>query len=196
MLPALIQCNFQFQSYAVWYLIIPFLMFDVAFDVRTMFRCWFSWDGLLIRIVEDVGVTPLVVAQYFGVAELWANCQPTTVNWFFVVLSFVLNSFLSREFTIAYQLCCCIVAVLTKIINFKISVCWSTINTSFQSIHIKLIDSKNWYDLTKSFLENHYDPSYSSNTIKNDRKVIKKITAISLDNLDIQRIAKNILSKR
>ena len=61
---------------------------------------------------------------------------------------------------------------------------------------IKLIDSKNWYDLTKSFLENHYDPSYSSNTIKNDRKVIKKITAISLDNSDIKRIAKNILNKR
>ena len=61
---------------------------------------------------------------------------------------------------------------------------------------IKLIDSKNWYDLTKSFLENHYDPSYSSNTIKNDRKVIKKITAISLDNSDIKKIAKNILNKR
>ena len=30
-----------------------------------------------------------------------------------------------------------------------------------------LIDSKKWFDLTKSFLENHYDPSYSSNTIKN-----------------------------
>ena len=58
-----------------------------------------------------------------------------------------------------------------------------------------LIDRKKWFDLTKSFLENHYDPSYSSNTIKNDRKVIKKITATSLNNTDIQRIAENILNK-
>ena len=59
----------------------------------------------------------------------------------------------------------------------------------------KLIDRRNWFELTKSFLENHYDPSYSSNTIKNDRKVIKQITATSLDNADIERIAKNILDK-
>ena len=58
-----------------------------------------------------------------------------------------------------------------------------------------LIDRKKWFDLTKSFLENHYDPSYSSNTIKNDRKVIKKITATSLNNSDIKDIAKRILNK-
>jgi tRNA 2-selenouridine synthase len=58
-----------------------------------------------------------------------------------------------------------------------------------------LIDRKKWFDLTKSFLENHYDPSYSSNTIKNDRKVIKKITATSLKNSDIKDIAKKILNK-
>ncbi|MDG1467223.1 MAG: tRNA 2-selenouridine(34) synthase MnmH [Alphaproteobacteria bacterium] len=58
-----------------------------------------------------------------------------------------------------------------------------------------LIDRKKWFDLTKSFLENHYDPSYSSNTIKNDRKVIKKITATSLNNSDIKDIAKKILDK-
>ena len=58
-----------------------------------------------------------------------------------------------------------------------------------------LIDRKKWFDLTKSFLENHYDPSYSSNTIKNDRKVLKKITASSLNNSDIEHIAKNILNK-
>lgn len=58
-----------------------------------------------------------------------------------------------------------------------------------------LIDRKKWLDLTKSFLENHYDPSYSSNTIKNDRKVIKKITATSLNNSDIKDIAKKILNK-
>ena len=58
-----------------------------------------------------------------------------------------------------------------------------------------LIDSKKWFDLTKSFLENHYDPSYSSNTIKNDRKVIKKINATSLNNPDIEHIAQNILNK-
>ena len=58
-----------------------------------------------------------------------------------------------------------------------------------------LIDRKKWFDLTKSFLENHYDPSYSSNTIKNDRKVIKKITATSLNNSDIKYIAKKILNK-
>ena len=58
-----------------------------------------------------------------------------------------------------------------------------------------LIDRKKWFDLTKSFLENHYDPSYSSNTIKNDRKVIKKITATSLNNSDIEDIAKKILNK-
>jgi len=58
-----------------------------------------------------------------------------------------------------------------------------------------LIDRKKWFDLTKSFLENHYDPSYSSNTIKNDCKVIKKITATSLNNSDIKDIAKKILNK-
>ena len=58
-----------------------------------------------------------------------------------------------------------------------------------------LIDRKKWFDLTKSFLENHYDPSYSSNTIKNDRKVIKKITATSLNYSDIEGIAKKILNK-
>ena len=58
-----------------------------------------------------------------------------------------------------------------------------------------LIDRKKWFDLTKSFLENHYDPSYSSNTIKNDRKVIKKITATSLNNSDIKDIAEKILNK-
>ena len=58
-----------------------------------------------------------------------------------------------------------------------------------------LIDRKKWFDLTKSFLENHYDPSYSSNTIKNDRKVVKKITATSLNNSDIKDIAKKILNK-
>ena len=58
-----------------------------------------------------------------------------------------------------------------------------------------LIDRKKWFDLTKSFLENHYDPSYSSNTIKNDRKVIKKITATSLNYSDIKDITKKILNK-
>ena len=58
-----------------------------------------------------------------------------------------------------------------------------------------LIDRKKWFDLTKSFLENHYDPSYSSNTIKNDRKVIKKITTTSLNHSDIKDIAKKILNK-
>ena len=58
-----------------------------------------------------------------------------------------------------------------------------------------LIDRKKWFDLTKSFLENHYDPSYSSNTIKNDRKVIKKITATSLNNSAVEGIAKKILNK-
>ena len=58
-----------------------------------------------------------------------------------------------------------------------------------------LIDRKKWFDLTKSFLENHYDPSYSSNTIKNDRKVIKKITATSLNNSDIKDIAIKILNE-
>ena len=58
-----------------------------------------------------------------------------------------------------------------------------------------LIDRKKWFDLTKSFLENHYDPSYSSNTIKNDRKIIKKITTTSLNNSDIKDIAKKILNK-
>ena len=58
-----------------------------------------------------------------------------------------------------------------------------------------LIDKKKWFDLTKSFLENHYDPSYSSNTIKNDRKVIKRITATSLNYSDIKDITKKILNK-
>ena len=56
-----------------------------------------------------------------------------------------------------------------------------------------LIDQKKWNELTISFLENHYDPSYSSNTIKNDRKIIKEINAMSLSNLEIKRIAKKIL---
>ena len=64
----------------------------------------------------------------------------------------------------------------------------------------KLIDSwedfilkKNWEELTESFLQNHYDPSYSSNTIKNDRKIIKLINAKTLSHSEISKIAKKIL---
>ena len=55
-----------------------------------------------------------------------------------------------------------------------------------------LILKKNWIKLTESFLENHYDPSYSSNTIKNDRKIIKLINAKSLDHSEISKISKII----
>ena len=58
---------------------------------------------------------------------------------------------------------------------------------------LELITKKLWLDLTKSFLENHYDPSYSSNTIKNDRKVIKKIQAKSFSKEEINEITKLIL---
>ena len=58
---------------------------------------------------------------------------------------------------------------------------------------LELITKKLWLDLTKSFLENHYDPSYSSNTIKNDRKVIKKIQAKSFSKQEISEITKLIL---
>ena len=56
-----------------------------------------------------------------------------------------------------------------------------------------LILKKNWEELTESFLQNHYDPSYSSNTIKNDRKIIKLINAKSLSHSEISKIAKKIL---
>jgi tRNA 2-selenouridine synthase len=59
---------------------------------------------------------------------------------------------------------------------------------------LELITKKLWLDLTKSFLENHYDPSYSSNTIKNDRKVIKKIQAKSFSKQEISEITKLILN--
>jgi tRNA 2-selenouridine synthase len=59
---------------------------------------------------------------------------------------------------------------------------------------MELITKKLWLDLTKSFLENHYDPSYSSNTIKNDRKVIKKIQAKSFSKEEINKITKLILN--
>ena len=59
-----------------------------------------------------------------------------------------------------------------------------------------LINENKWFDLTKSFLENHYDPSYSSNTIKNDRKIIKQIEAKTLSDFDINRIAKLIVSQK
>ena len=58
-----------------------------------------------------------------------------------------------------------------------------------------LILKKKWIELTESFLENHYDPSYSSNTIKNDRKIIKIINAKSLSHIEIPKIAKKILKK-
>jgi tRNA 2-selenouridine synthase len=57
----------------------------------------------------------------------------------------------------------------------------------------ELIDQKKWQDLTRSFLENHYDPSYSSNTIKNDRKVIKEIKAQSFNSSEITKIASSII---
>ena len=60
----------------------------------------------------------------------------------------------------------------------------------------KLIDEKKWFELTKSFLENHYDSSYSSNTIKNDRKVIREIQATTLNNDDIKNIAKIIINTK
>ena len=56
-----------------------------------------------------------------------------------------------------------------------------------------LILKKNWLELTESFLKNHYDPSYTSNTIKNDRKIIKLINAKSLNHSEIPKIAKIIL---
>lgn len=61
---------------------------------------------------------------------------------------------------------------------------------------LELINENKWFDLTKSFLENHYDPSYSSNTIKNDRKIIKQIEAKTLSDFDINRIAKLIVSQK
>ena len=60
----------------------------------------------------------------------------------------------------------------------------------------KLIDKKKWFELTKSFLENHYDASYSSNTIKNDRKVLKEVRATTLNNDDIKKIAKIIINTK
>ena len=57
----------------------------------------------------------------------------------------------------------------------------------------ELIDQKKWQELTRSFLENHYDPSYSSNTIKNDRKVIKEIKAQSFNSSEITKIASSII---
>ncbi len=57
----------------------------------------------------------------------------------------------------------------------------------------ELIDQKKWQELTISFLENHYDPSYSSNTIKNDRKVIKEIKAQSFNSSEITKIASSII---
>ena len=60
----------------------------------------------------------------------------------------------------------------------------------------KLIDEKKWFELTKSFLENHYDSSYSSNTIKNDRKVIREVQATTLNNENIKNIAKIIINTK
>ncbi len=57
----------------------------------------------------------------------------------------------------------------------------------------ELIIKKDWTKLTQSFLDNHYDPSYSSNTIKNDRKIVKLIDVKSLTQKEIRQIAKKIL---
>ena len=57
----------------------------------------------------------------------------------------------------------------------------------------ELIDQKKWQELTTSFLENHYDPSYSSNTIKNDSKVTKEIKAKSFNSSEITKIARSII---
>ena len=59
----------------------------------------------------------------------------------------------------------------------------------------ELIEQKKWAKLTTSFLENHYDPSYSSNTIKNDRKVIKEIKAMSFNSSEITKIANSIINR-
>ena len=59
----------------------------------------------------------------------------------------------------------------------------------------ELINQNQWKELTRSFLENHYDPSYSSNTIKNDRKVIKEIKALSFNSLEITKIANSIINR-
>ena len=61
----------------------------------------------------------------------------------------------------------------------------------------KMINEKKWFDLTKSFLSNHYDPSYSSNTSntkKNELKLLKEIKVNSLNPSDIKEIAKIILT--
>ena len=59
----------------------------------------------------------------------------------------------------------------------------------------ELINQNQWKELTRSFLENHYDPSYSSNTIKNDRKIIKEIKALSFNSLEITKIANSIINR-
>ena len=58
----------------------------------------------------------------------------------------------------------------------------------------ELINQKKWQELTTSFLENHYDPSYSLNTIKNDRKVIKEIKALTFNSSEITKIANSIIN--
>jgi tRNA 2-selenouridine synthase len=60
----------------------------------------------------------------------------------------------------------------------------------------KMINEKKWYELTKNFLENHYDSSYSSNTKKNDRKLIKEIKANTLDLSEIKNIAMAIIKTK
>ena len=61
----------------------------------------------------------------------------------------------------------------------------------------KMINENKWFDLTKSFLINHYDPSYNSNTSntkKIKRKLLKEIKVDSLTELDIKEIAKIIMT--
>ena len=80
------------------------------------------------------------------------------------------------------------IEVLDKIFSAKI-------NKKLVDSWKELIEQKKWAKLTTSFLENHYDPSYSSNTIKNDRKVIKEIEAMSFNSSEITKIANSIINR-
>ena len=59
-----------------------------------------------------------------------------------------------------------------------------------------LILQKDWRKLTRSFLLNHYDPSYDTkNNLKND-KIIKLIRMKKLDDINISLAAESILNKK
>ncbi len=56
------------------------------------------------------------------------------------------------------------------------------------------INNQEWKLLTKSLLENHYDPAYNANYKKKNQEIIKNYSLKKVSKIELKKVAENILS--